>query len=206
MADEVKDTGVQEADGEQERFYTADEVEELLNSRIAEAVQQNATELNAKFQKRFNEIKSEKEEASKDKMTLEEQFKQLQDQFKQQTMETQREKYKQSVLSAAAQRGYTLGEDDQDFAFSLINIDAEDPTAKAVALIEKLAKSGDEKYEKGKTEGVQQFVKANGRRVTESPTKSPRPTYQELVAMSDDEYENVPFAVRKEILTEYGEK
>ena len=188
MSDEVQADGVQEEAVESKSFGEA-EVQEM----IKKAVEDSTGRLNSEFQKKFAEIKKEKEEAVKGKLSFEEENRKMIEQMRQ---ERDRERWIAKSIKAYSEAGLPVPDD--DVIADMVRLESEDP----LRIVQYDIKRASELMQQTELKTKDEFVKRHGRKVVD-PDKPEYKTIQdytddEIKKMSDTEFNKIMERSKKE--------
>ena len=178
---------VDEAEKVVEQEFTKEIVEKMVDDAVAVAVEETSKGLNANFQKRFDEIKKEKQEVVESKKSYEEETRLM--------VEKMSRDAKKSNLLASGVKAYStagLEVPDDEVILDMIREDSEDPLRVVKWNIDTISKVA----EAAKLQGKDEVARAHGRTVTKTdPTGYGGMTYQQMQALPDAEFKKIPSSV-----------
>ena len=178
---------VDEAEKVVEQEFTKEIVEKMVDDAVAVAVEETSKGLNANFQKRFDEIKKEKQEVVESKKSYEEETRLM--------VEKMSRDAKKSNLLASGIKAYStagLEVPDDEVILDMIREDSEDPLRVVKWNIDTISKVA----EAAKLQGKDEVARAHGRTVTKTdPTGYGGMTYQQMQALPDAEFNKIPSSV-----------
>jgi hypothetical protein len=178
---------VDEAEKVVEQEFTKEIVEKMVDDAVAVAVEETSKGLNANFQKRFDEIKKEKQEVVESKKSYEEETRLM--------VEKMSRDAKKSNLLASGVKAYStagLEVPDDEVILDMIREDSEDPLRVVKWNIDTISKVA----EAAKLQGKDEVARAHGRTVTKTdPTGYGGMTYQQMQALPDAEFNKIPSSV-----------
>ena len=178
---------VDEAEKVVEQEFTKETVEKMVADAVAVAVEETSKGLNANFQKRFDEIKKEKQEVVESKKSYEEETRLM--------VEKMSRDAKKSNLLASGIKAYStagLEVPDDEVILDMIREDSEDPLRVVKWNIDTISKVA----EAAKLQGKDEVAKKHGRTVTKTdPTGYGGMTYQQMQALPDAEFNKIPSSV-----------
>jgi len=178
---------VDEAEKVVEQEFTKEIVEKMVADSVAVAVEETSKGLNANFQKRFDEIKKEKQEVVESKKSYEEETRLM--------VEKMSRDAKKSNLLASGIKAYStagLEVPDDEVILDMIREDSEDPLRVVKWNIDTISKVA----EAAKLQGKDEVARAHGRTVTKTdPTGYGGMTYQQMQALPDAEFNKIPSSV-----------
>ena len=178
---------VDEAEKVVEQEFTKETVEKMVADAVAVAVEETSKGLNANFQKRFDEIKKEKQEVVESKKSYEEETRLM--------VEKMSRDAKKSNLLASGVKAYStagLEVPDDEVILDMIREDSEDPLRVVKWNIDTISKVA----EAAKLQGKDEVARAHGRTVTKTdPTGYGGMTYQQMQALPDAEFKKIPSSV-----------
>ena len=178
---------VDEAEKVVEQEFTKEIVEKMVDDAVAVAVEETSKGLNANFQKRFDEIKKEKQEVVESKKSYEEETRLM--------VEKMSRDAKKSNLLASGIKAYStagLEVPDDEVILDMIREDSEDPLRVVKWNIDTIGKVA----EAAKLQGKDEVARAHGRTVTKTdPTGYGGMTYQQMQALPDAEFKKIPSSV-----------
>ena len=178
---------VDEAEKVVEQEFTKETVEKMVADAVAVAVEETSKGLNANFQKRFDEIKKEKQEVVESKKSYEEETRLM--------VEKMSRDAKKSNLLASGIKAYStagLEVPDDEVILDMIREDSEDPLRVVKWNIDTIGKVA----EAAKLQGKDEVAKKHGRTVTKTdPTGYGGMTYQQMQALPDAEFNKIPSSV-----------
>jgi len=178
---------VDEAEKVVEQEFTKETVEKMVADAVAVAVEETSKGLNANFQKRFDEIKKEKQEVVESKKSYEEETRLM--------VEKMSRDAKKSNLLASGIKAYStagLEVPDDEVILDMIREDSEDPLRVVKWNIDTISKVA----EAAKLQGKDEVARSHGRTVTKTdPTGYGGMTYQQMQALPDAEFNKIPSSV-----------
>ena len=178
---------VDEAEKVVEQEFTKEIVEKMVDDAVAVAVEETSKGLNANFQKRFDEIKKEKQEVVESKKSYEEETRLM--------VEKMSRDAKKSNLLASGIKAYStagLEVPDDEVILDMIREDSEDPLRVVKWNIDTISKVA----EAAKLQGKDEVARAHGRTVTKTdPSGYGGMTYQQMQALPDAEFNKIPSSV-----------
>jgi hypothetical protein len=179
MAEETK---VDEAEKvvEPKESFTKAEADEMIKA----AIEETSKTLNATFQKKFDEIKKEKQEIVESKQSYEEETRTIVEQMRQDGI---RKDYLAKGIKAYSDAGLPVPDD--NVILDMIRVDSDDPLRVLTWNISTIS-------EAKKTAGLEkanEIAKKSGRKVVDvKPGAYDGLTYEEMAAMPNAEFEKIP--------------